>query len=48
MKILYFGPIAEEGKPAVGGYEAANRKNIDELRRNDIEVIEFPNPLIRK
>ena len=48
MKILYFGPIAEEGKPAVGGYEAANRKNIDELRRNGIEVIEFPNPVIKK
>lgn len=48
MKILYFGPIAEGGKPAIGGYEAANRKNIDELRRNGIEVIEFPNPVIGK
>lgn len=48
MKILYFGPIAEKGKPATGGYEAANRKNIDELRANGVEVIEYPNPIINK
>ena len=34
MKILYFGPIAESGKPALGGFEAANRKNIDKLRQS--------------
>lgn len=48
MKILYFGPIAEKGKPAIGGYEAANRKNIDELRKQGVEVIEFRNPTINK
>ena len=46
MRVLYFGPIAEEGKPAGGGYEAANRKNIDKLRQYGVEVIEFPNPRI--
>lgn len=48
MKILYFGPIAENGKPAIGGYEAANRKNIDGLRARGIEVIEYRNPTINK
>lgn len=48
MKILYFGPIAEEGKPALGGYEAANRKNIDALRKRGIEVVEFRNPTINR
>ena len=48
MKILYFGPIAEKGKPAIGGYEAANRKNIDALRNRGIEVIEYRNPTINK
>lgn len=48
MKLLYFGPIAEKGKPAIGGYEAANRKNIDELRRQGIEVVEFRNPTINR
>lgn len=44
MKILYFGPIAESGKPALGGFEAANRKNIDKLRQLRIDVEEFPIP----
>lgn len=48
MNILYFGPIAEKGKPAIGGYEAANRKNIDGLRNRGIEVIEYRNPTINK
>lgn len=46
MKILYFGPITPEGKPSIGGYEAANRKNIDALRKRGVEVVEFPNPRI--
>lgn len=46
MKILYFGPITSEGKPSIGGYEAANRKNIDALRKQGIKVIEFANPRI--
>lgn len=46
MKILYFGPITPEGKPSIGGYEAANRKNIDALRKRGIEVVEFANPRI--
>lgn len=47
MKILYFGPITPEGKPSVGGYEAANRKNIDALRKRGLEIVEFPNPRIK-
>jgi len=30
MKILYFGPIAEKGKPAVGGDMVDKEKNINE------------------
>ena len=48
MKILYFGPIAESGKPALGGFEAANRKNIDKLRQLRIDVEEFSNPIINR
>lgn len=46
MKILYFGPIAPEGRPSLGGFEAANRKNINTLRGKCVEVVEFPNPRI--
>lgn len=48
MTILYFGPIAAKGQPALGGYEAANRKNIEELRRQGLQVIEYPNPIINR
>lgn len=48
MRILFFGPIAKPGKPAGGGFEAANRKNIDVLRRNGVEVVEFGNPIIKR
>ncbi len=41
----YYGPIAKQGCPSIGGYEAANRKNIDALRKQDVEVIEHPNPI---
>ncbi len=47
MRIIYIGPIAQPGKPAIGGYEAANRKNIDALKNKGIEVVEIPNPLIK-
>ena len=48
MRILFFGPIAKPGKPAGGGFEAANRKNIDVLRRNGVDVIEYGNPIIKR
>ena len=48
MKVLYFGPITAKGAPSIGGYEAANRKNIDALEKRGIEVVEFPNPKINK
>lgn len=48
MKILYFGPITAKGAPSIGGYEAANRKNIDALEKRGIEVVEFPNPKINR
>ena len=47
MKIIYIGPIAQQGKPAIGGYEAANRKNIDTLRKRGVDVVEIDNPLIK-
>lgn len=46
MTILYFGPITPQGQPSIGGYEAANRKNIDKLRELGMDVVEFPNPRI--
>lgn len=41
----YYGPIASVGKPSIGGYEAANRKNIDTLRALGVNVTEHPNPV---
>lgn len=41
----YFGPITRPGRPSIGGFEAANRKNIDALRARGVEVIEHPNPV---
>lgn len=41
----YYGPITSPGKPSLGGYEAANRKNIDALRRYGVAVTEHPNPV---
>lgn len=48
MKILFYGPIAKSGKPAGGGFEAANRKNIDVLKQNGVDVVEYANPHIRR
>lgn len=48
MEVLYFGPIAARGKSSIGGYEAANRKNIDKLTQLGVDVVEFPNPVISK
>ena len=48
MKILYFGPISKKGQASIGGYEAANRKNIDSLLKRGVEVVEFPNPVINR
>ena len=48
MKILYFGPITPKGEASIGGYEAANRKNIEALRARHLEVEEFRNPTVRK
>lgn len=41
----YYGPVAAPGRPSAGGYEAANRKNIDALRRLGVVVTEHPNPV---
>lgn len=46
MKIIYWGPITPAGKASTGGYEAANRKNIDELRRQGVDVDEYPYPVV--
>lgn len=48
ITVLYFGPITPKGEPSRGGYEAANRKNIDALRERGIEVVEFSNPQINR
>lgn len=42
LTIAYCGPIAASGEPARGGFEAANRRLIDDLRRAGLAVIELP------
>jgi glycosyltransferase involved in cell wall biosynthesis len=44
-RIAFAGPIAEPGKAAAGGYEAANRRTIDLLRQCGRHVLEFPYPV---
>lgn len=44
IRCHYYGPITPAGRPSIGGYEAANRKNIDALRRSGVTVWEHPNP----
>jgi glycosyltransferase involved in cell wall biosynthesis len=45
-RIAIVGPIAEPGKSAGGGFAAGNRRTIDQLRKEGIEVIEFAYPEI--
>lgn len=49
-KIIVFlaGPIGKRGKAAAGGYAAANRRTIDLLQQNDVEVRELPYPVAGK
>ena len=42
LTIAYCGPIASVGEPARGGFEAANRRLIDDLRRARLDVVELP------
>lgn len=42
LLLAYCGPIAEPDKPARGGYEAANRRLIDDLRTCGVTVREYP------
>jgi glycosyltransferase involved in cell wall biosynthesis len=44
--VIYFGPISPKGMPSLGGYAAANRKNIDKLSEYGIKVIEKPKKTI--
>jgi len=44
LRIAYCGPIAQPGQPARGGYEAANRRLIDDLRLRGVDVLELPYP----
>lgn len=44
-RIAYCGPIAQPGQPARGGYESANRRLIDDLRRRGLDVLEFAYPV---
>ena len=41
-RIAYCGPIARPGEPARGGYESANRRLIDDLRAQGLNVTEYP------
>ncbi|MBK8086031.1 MAG: glycosyltransferase family 4 protein [Devosia sp.] len=41
LTIAYCGPIAASGEPARGGFEAANRRLIDDLARAGLDVVEL-------
>jgi len=45
MAVAFIGPIADEGRPARGGFESANRRTITLLRQRGIEVMEMPYPV---
>ena len=42
--VAFVGPIASPDQPARGGFQAANRSTIDELRRRQISVVEYKYP----
>jgi len=42
LTVAYCGPIARQGEPARGGFEAANRRLIDDLDRAGLDVVELP------
>lgn len=45
LRVAYCGPIARPGCPARGGYEAANRRLIDDLRLRGLHILELPYPV---
>lgn len=45
LRIAYCGPIAPAGKPAGGGYQAANRRLLDDLTAHGIEVRGYAYPV---
>jgi glycosyltransferase involved in cell wall biosynthesis len=47
MAVAFIGPIADEGKPARGGFESANRRTITLLRQRGFDVLELPYPVAR-
>jgi glycosyltransferase involved in cell wall biosynthesis len=46
IRVAFCGPIGAPGKPAGGGYEAANRRNCDALARHGVAVVELPYPKV--
>ncbi|OKO87301.1 hypothetical protein AC629_14550 [Bradyrhizobium sp. NAS80.1] len=47
ITVAFIGPIADEGEPARGGFESANRRTITLLRQHGVEVLELPYPVAR-
>jgi glycosyltransferase involved in cell wall biosynthesis len=47
IAVAFIGPIADEGEPARGGFESANRRTITLLRQHGVEVLELPYPVAR-
>jgi glycosyltransferase involved in cell wall biosynthesis len=47
IAVAFIGPIAEEGEPARGGFESANRRTITLLRQHGVEVLELSYPVAR-
>ena len=46
LTVAYCGPIARPGEPARGGFEAANRRLVGDLRRAGLTVVELPYPAV--
>jgi glycosyltransferase involved in cell wall biosynthesis len=46
IRVAFCGPIGQPGQPAGGGYEAANRRTCDALRRRGVCVLEWPYPKV--
>lgn len=44
INVIYIGPIGKVNKPQKGGFESANRRNIDTLKEHGINIIELPYP----
>lgn len=46
-RVIFVGPVAIEGEIPIGGYEAANRRTISNLKKYKVDVIAIHYPKVR-